>query len=66
MSTTETDRYLTTKEVAERYRTTESTVHGWQYKRTGPPSIRIGKRRLYRLSDLVTWEAEHADDRPAA
>lgn len=55
------DRYLTVREVAERYRTTESTVHGWVYKRTAPPSIRVGKRRLFALSDLLAWEADLAD-----
>jgi DNA-binding transcriptional MerR regulator len=60
------DAYLTTEEVADRYRTSTSTVHAWHYKRTGPPSVRIGKRRLYRLADLVAWEESRADDRPAA
>lgn len=60
------DQYLTVEEVAKRYRTSPSTVHGWLYKGTAPPSIRIGKRRLFALADLVAWEHEHADDRPAA
>jgi DNA-binding transcriptional MerR regulator len=55
------DQYLTTEEVAARYRTSTSTVHAWAYKRTGPPSMRVGKRRLYRLTDLIAWEAERLD-----
>lgn len=57
MSKEPEDWFLTTEEVARRYRTTNATVHAWNYHRTGPPSIRVGKRRLYRLSDLEAWEA---------
>ena len=62
-ATAPADEYLTVEEVAARYRTSPSTVHAWIYKRTAPPSIRVGKRRLFALRDLVAWEAERADDR---
>lgn len=62
MGQTATTTYLTTEEVAERYRTSTSTVHSWRYKRSGPPSIRVGKRRLYKLADLVAWEQDRATE----
>ena len=52
--------YKTVPEVAARYRTSPSTVYGWLHKGVAPPSIRVGKRRLFALSDLVAWDAEHA------
>lgn len=63
MSTATDEHYLTTEEVAARYRTSPATIHGWTSKRSGPPSIRVGKRRLYRMGDLLRWEAEQRDDR---
>lgn len=50
--------FLTVEDVATRYRTSPSTVRYWASVGTGPQSARIGKRRLYRLDDLLSWEAE--------
>jgi hypothetical protein len=54
------DRYLTTAEVAERYRTSPGTVRFWRHAGTGPPSIRAGRKVLYLLSGLLAWEREQA------
>jgi DNA-binding transcriptional MerR regulator len=51
------DRLLTTAEVAEHFRTTPSTVRYWHFAGTGPVSVKIGKRRLYRRSDVDAYEA---------
>jgi hypothetical protein len=39
--------YLTTDEVAERYRTTPDTARFWRQTGKGPRWVKIGKRVLY-------------------
>lgn len=55
------DRWLTTAEVAERYRTVSSTVRYWRHKGTGPQGTSFGRRVLYRESDCERWERQRAD-----
>lgn len=57
--------HLTVEELARRERTSESTVHGWVHKGTAPRSMRIGRRRLFKLEDVIAWENANAD-RPTA
>jgi predicted DNA-binding transcriptional regulator AlpA len=67
MTVPETDPHLDVAGLSARYPgTTKATVHTWLHKGTAPPSLKIGKRRFFRLSDVLAWEAEHADDRTAA
>jgi hypothetical protein len=47
--------YLTTEDVAVLCRTTPATVRQWRYHRTGPAGARVGKRVLYKRSDVVAW-----------
>ena len=56
-------RYLTTSEVAERYRTAESTVHYWRQIEKGPRGIKIGKRVLYAEAELLRYERALNDGR---
>lgn len=56
--------FLTVEEVAERYRTSPSTVHHWVHNGTAPRSLRVGKRRLFPVEGLEEWEADRADDQP--
>ena len=35
-----------------------STVYEWNYRRTGPPTIRIGKHVRYREADVEQWLRE--------
>ncbi|MCX4532696.1 helix-turn-helix domain-containing protein [Streptomyces sp. NBC_00841] len=49
-------QYLTTAEVAERYRTAESTVRYWRQIGKGPRGIKIGKRVLYPVAELLSYE----------
>ncbi len=62
------DRYLTTAEVAERYRTAEATVRYWRHIGYGPSGVKIGRRVLYPESELIRFEAERrrGDGVPAA
>ena len=50
------ERYLTSADVAERYRTAESTVRYWRQVGKGPRGIKIGKRVLYREAELLRYE----------
>jgi DNA-binding transcriptional MerR regulator len=52
------DPYRTTAEVAERYRTSPSTVRYWRHAGIGPKGTKIGTKVLYRESELQRWERE--------
>ncbi len=52
------ESYLLTQEVAERYRTTPGTVRYWRSKGYGPRGVRVGKRTLYPLSEVLRFDAE--------
>lgn len=49
------DRYLTTEDVAEIARASASTVRYWRHMGTGPRSARVGRRVLYRETDVAAW-----------
>lgn len=62
-----TDGYLTVEELAERYRTTASSVHKWVHQGTAPRSLKVGRRRLFPHDAVVAWEEAHTtDSEPAA
>ena len=48
-------RLLTTKEVAELTRMSESTVRHWRQTGTGPRGFRVGRRVLYNEREVVSW-----------
>lgn len=58
MAASHTPRYLTTEEVAERFRTSPGTVRYWRHVRKGPASFRVGARVLYAVALVEAWEAE--------
>jgi excisionase family DNA binding protein len=47
--------FLTTEEVADLCRTSPSTVRFWAHQKSGPPSLRVGRRRLYDKADVTAW-----------
>lgn len=51
-------RFLTTAEVAERYRTSPGTVRYWRHISKGPTGFLVGRRVLYRLDECERWERE--------
>lgn len=53
-------RYLTTEEVAKRYRTAQGTVRYWKHIGYIPGAIKRGRRTLYLESVLDRWDAEQA------
>lgn len=54
----ESDRWLTTSHLADRYNTTDSTVRYWRHIGYGPPGHKIGRRVMYRESDVQAWERD--------
>lgn len=53
-----TPQYLTTTEVAERYRTAPSTVRYWRHIGYIPGGMKRGRRVLYDPAVLDAWDAE--------
>lgn len=51
----EASEHLTTEEVAELFRTVPSSVRYWRHQGKGPRSFRVGRRVLYRRSDVQAW-----------
>jgi DNA-binding transcriptional MerR regulator len=52
------DPLLTTGDVAELTRAPASTVRYWRHIGCGPRGFRIGRRVLYRRSEVLRWLAE--------
>ncbi|GAA1283480.1 helix-turn-helix transcriptional regulator [Streptomyces javensis] len=48
--------YLTTADVAARYRTAPSTVRYWRHIGYGPKGIKVGRRVLYTEAELERFE----------
>lgn len=49
------DPLLTTEEVAMYFRTVPATVRYWRHIGKGPRSFKVGRRVLYRESDVNAW-----------
>jgi predicted DNA-binding transcriptional regulator AlpA len=54
-------RYLTTEEIAERFRTAPSSVREWRQKGYGPKGTKFGRRVLYAEAEVERWEQERID-----
>jgi excisionase family DNA binding protein len=52
---------LTTREVADRCRTSESTVRYWRHRGVGPQGYKVGRRVLYPADALDRWLREQHD-----
>lgn len=59
-------RYLTTQEVAERYRTAPATIRYWRHIGYGTKGIRIGRRVLYDERALEAFDEAMRRAEPAA
>lgn len=58
-------RYLKTSEVAERYRTAESTVRYWRHIGYIPGGVKRGRIVLYDEETLDRWDAEQPEGQAA-
>lgn len=48
--------YLTSKELADRWRLSDQTLANWRYAGKGPPFIRVGARVLYPAEGIHAYE----------
>lgn len=48
--------YLTSKELADRWRLSDQTLANWRYAGKGPPFIRVGARVLYPIEGIHAYE----------
>ena len=53
-----TDGYMTTAEVAARFRRPEATVRWWRYVGYGPESVKVGRAALYPVESVEAFEAQ--------
>lgn len=53
------DPLLVQAELAQRWRLSERTLEKWRSTGRGVRWIRLGRRVVYRLSDVERFEAEH-------
>ncbi len=53
-----TEIFLTTSEVATLYRQSTATLATWRCRGGGPCFVKLGRRVLYRVSDLDAWVAK--------
>jgi hypothetical protein len=57
--------YLTTAEVATRYRTADATVRYWRMVRYGPKGAKCGRRVLYPIAEIDRFDHWLAEQNPA-
>ena len=60
------EKYLTTEEVARRYRTAPSTIRYWRHINYIPGGVKRGRRVLYDPDVLDQWDAEQETGGAAA
>ncbi|MEC4766843.1 AlpA family phage regulatory protein [Halomonas sp. CUBES01] len=54
----EPSKYLTDRQVAERYAVHRNTIHRWARERDFPKSVKLGDNcKRWRIDDLENWEA---------
>ncbi len=61
------DRVLTITEAADLLRAPVATLRYWRHRNIGPHSFRLGRRVLYRQTDLTNWiNQQHDNNGPHA
>ena len=55
-------RWLSRRELADRFGLPVKTLAQWASKGTGPPYARMGRHVRYRLSDIIEWETARVED----
>lgn len=53
--------YLTTEEVAARFRQTTAAIKQWRYRGIGPQSVKYGRTVLYPLPEVERFEREQLE-----
>lgn len=57
------DRWISRRELADRYGVPVKTPAEWASKGTGPRYARFGRHVRYRLGDVLEWERAQVVDR---
>ncbi|MEU0369078.1 helix-turn-helix domain-containing protein [Streptomyces sp. NPDC006283] len=60
------ERFYTTDDVAERYRTVAGTVRYWRHIGFGPKGVKVGRRYLYSETEIRRFDTELAAKAQAA
>lgn len=57
--------FLNLQEAAKFLRISPNTLYVWRHRRQGPPSFRMGRRVMYRITTLDQWvrDQELSDSR---
>ena len=48
--------FLTSKELADRWRLSDQTLANWRYAGKGPPFMKIGSKVLYPIQGINSYE----------
>lgn len=56
MTHSEEPVYITSKELADRWRLSEQTLANWRHRVKGPPYIKVGGRVLYPILGIQSFE----------
>lgn len=48
---------ITTTDLARRWHTTEQAIYSARHRGQGPQALRVGRRLLFRLADVLVWES---------
>jgi excisionase family DNA binding protein len=57
-------KLLTTEAAAEYLHISPRSLIRWRVERRGPPAVRVGRKIMYRASDLEAWLDAHTLDMP--
>lgn len=49
--------HLLQADLAKRWRISPRTLERWRWQKLGPPHLKIGGRVVYRLEDILAYEA---------
>jgi excisionase family DNA binding protein len=60
----ETPPYYSPEGLAALLNVPVGTVYRWNYERTGPPRVRVGKHVRYRREDVEAWISSRTERHP--
>ena len=49
---------LTVRELASYLGVPVSTIHFWRGRKQGPPALKVGRRLMFRVTDVARWLEE--------
>ena len=55
------EQFSTVEELAEAFHTTVHAIYAMRHRGQGPKAIKVGRKLLFRESDIERWLAERAE-----